>query len=56
MTAPPTTSDLVLRLLDLGDRIRRVPPHRRHQVAAQLDRLERLLPDDTDVDPMDMVR
>jgi hypothetical protein len=50
MTAPPTTSDLVLRLLDLGDRIRRVPPHRRHQVAAQLDRLERLLPDD-DGDP-----
>jgi hypothetical protein len=50
VTAPPTTSDLVLRLLDLGDRIRLTPPHRRHQVAAQLDRLERLLPDD-DADP-----
>jgi hypothetical protein len=48
VTAPPTTSDLILRLLDLGDRIRRTPPHRRHQVAAQLDRLERLLPDEDD--------
>ncbi len=53
MTPTPTTGELVLRLYDLGERIRRVPPHQRQQVAAILDRLDRVLPDDTDADPMD---
>jgi hypothetical protein len=48
VTAPPSTSDLVLRLLAIGDRIRRTPPHRRHQVAALLDRLERITDDEHD--------
>jgi hypothetical protein len=56
MTPTPTNGELIARLYELAERVRRVPDHRRAHLLALLDRLDRLVPDDTDADPMDMVR